>query len=642
MPSDRELGMHRRISRRQFCQGTAVALGASLAPWAQASGFNGSPEMTGSYYPPGKMGLRGAHVGSFETAHALVHQGRRWDSGTDTGEGQFDLVVVGAGISGLAAAWFYRQQKPHARILVLDNHDDFGGHAKRNEFTHQGKTYIGYGGSQSIDTPSSYSPEALGLLKSLGIGLDRFHTAFHRKLYQDYDLRSGFWLDREHFGVDRLVRGNPLGWGRRGDETDEELQWFADKLANSKQDSETLFKLLTAKRDLFPDMSPAEKFQTLRSLSYEDYLRSNFGLSEYLLRIINPLPDGLWGVGTDGISARECLYLGLPGFSGLGLNPEQDDPYFDQHGKEPYIFHFPDGNAGIARLLVRSLLPGIAPGDSMEDIVRAPFDYAALDHSEHEVKIRLNATAVRIAHRGELTTADSVDVRYVKDGSAHDVNARQVIFAGYSAMIPHICPEFPSVQAEAFASQVKIPLLYANMLVRDWQPFAALGVDRIQFPGGLMNSVSLDFPVSLGGYEFAKTSADPMILHWDYFPTQPGQGLDARTQNKLGRQKMLALSFADYERAMRLQARNALADGGFDPARDIVAITVNRWPHGYAYEYNDLVDAPEFNRYNGPHVSARQPFGRVSIAGSDAEAFAYVNGAIDSAWRAVRERLAAG
>jgi spermidine dehydrogenase len=642
MLSDRELGMHRRISRRQFCQGTAVALGASLAPWAQASGFNGSPEMTASYYPPAKTGLRGAHAGSFETAHALVHQGRRWDSGTDTGEGQFDLVVVGAGISGLAAAWFYRQQKPHARILVLDNHDDFGGHAKRNEFTHQGKTYIGYGGSQSIDTPSSYSPEALGLLKSLGIELDRFYTAFHRKLYQDYDLRSGFWLDREHFGVDRLVRGNPLGWGRRGDETDEELQWFADKLAKNKQDSETLFKLLTAKRDLFPDKSPTEKFQYLRSLSYEDYLRSNFGLSEYLLRIINPLPDGLWGVGTDGISARECLYLGLPGFSGLGLNPEQDDPYFDQHGKEPYIFHFPDGNAGIARLLVRSLLPGIAPGDSMEDIVRAPFDYAALDHSEHEVKIRLNATAVRIAHRGELTTADSVDVRYVKDGSAHDVNARQVIFAGYSAMIPHVCPEFPSVQAEAFASQVKIPLLYANMLVRDWQPFAALGVDRIQFPGGLMNSVSLDFPVSLGGYEFAKTSAEPMILHWDYFPTQPGQGLDARTQNKLGRQKMLALSFADYERAMRLQARNALADGGFDPARDIVAITVNRWPHGYAYEYNDLVDAPEFNRYNGPHVAARQPFGRVSIAGSDAEAFAYVNGAIDSAWRAVRERLGAG
>lgn len=642
MPSDRKLGMHRRISRRQFCQGSAVALGASLAPWAQASGFNGSPEMTAGYYPPAMTGLRGAHVGSFETAHALVHQGRRWDRGTDTGEGQFDLVVVGAGISGLAAAWFYRQQKPHARILVLDNHDDFGGHAKRNEFTHQGKTYIGYGGSQSIDTPSSYSPEALGLLKSLGIELDRFHTAFHRKLYQDYDLRSGFWLDREHFGVDRLVRGNPLGWGRRGDETDEEVQRFADKLANSKHDSETLFKLLTAKRDLFPDMSPAGKFQYLRSLSYEDYLRSNFGLSEYLLRIINPLPDGLWGVGTDGISARECLYLGLPGFSGLGLNPEQDDPYFDQHGEEPYIFHFPDGNAGIARLLVRSLLPGIAPGDSMDDIVRAPFDYAALDHFEHKVKIRLNATAVRIAHRGELTTAGSVDLRYVKDGSAQDVNARQVIFAGYSAMIAHICPEFPSVQAEAFASLVKIPLLYANMLVRDWQPFAALGVNRIQFPGGLMNSVSLDFPVSLGGYEFAKTPADPMILHWDYFPTQPGQGLDARSQNKLGRQKMLALSFADYERAMRLQARNALANGGFDPARDIVAITVNRWPHGYAYEYNDLVDAPEFNRYKGPHVAARQPFGRVSIAGSDAEAFAYVNGAIDSAWRAVQERLAAG
>lgn len=634
--------MHRRISRRQFCQGTSVALGASLAPWVHASGFAGSPEISAAYYPPAMTGLRGAHAGSFETAHALVHQGRRWERGVDSGEGRFDLVVAGAGISGLAAAWFYRQERPDARILVLDNHDDFGGHAKRNEFTHQGKTYIGYGGSQSIDTPSSYSPEALGLLKSLGIELDRFYTAFNGKLYQDYDLHSSFWLDREHFGVDRLVRGNPLGWDRRGDETDEELQRFADKLANSKQDSEALFNLLTAKRDLYPDMSPAEKFQYLRSLSYEDYLRSNFGLSEYLLRIINPLPDGLWGVGTDGISARECLYLGLPGFSGLGLNPEQDDPYFDQHGKEPYIFHFPDGNAGIARLLTRSLLPDVAPGKNMEDIVKAPFDYTALDHPEHAVKIRLHATAVRIAHRGDLTTADSVDVRYVKDGIAHDVNARQVIFAGYSAMIPYVCPEFPAAQAEAFTSLVKIPLLYANMLVRNWQPFAALGVHRIQFPSGLMNGVALDFPVSLGGYEFAKTPADPMILHWDYFPTQPGQGLDARTQNKLGRQKMLALGFEDYERAMRSQARDVLADGGFDPARDIVAITVNRWPHGYAYEYNDLVDAPEFNRYKGPHITARQPFGRISIAGSDAEAFAYVNGAIDSAWRAVRERLAAG
>ncbi len=236
--------------------------------------------------------------------------------------------------------------------------------------------------------------------------------------------------------------------------------------------------------------------------------------------------------------------------------------------------------------------------------------------------------------------SDSVNVRYVKNGQAHDVVASEVIYAGYSAMLPYVCPDFPPAQAEAFSSLVKIPLLYANMLVRNWEAFAKLGVSGIRFPGGLMDSVSLDFPVSMGGYEFSRTPADPIILHWGYVPTDPGKGLDARAQNRLGRHTMLGLTFEDYERAMRQQASDALAAGGFNPAEDILAITVNRWPHGYAWEYNDLIDPPDFNRYKGPHISARQPFGRISIAGSDAEAFAYVNGAIDSAWRAVQERLA--
>ncbi len=133
-----------------------------------------------------------------------------------------------------------------------------------------------------------------------------------------------------------------------------------------------------------------------------------------------------------------------------------------------------------------------------------------------------------------------------------------------------------------------------------------------------------------------------MILHWTYVPTDPGKGLDARTQNKIGRQKMLSLSFEDYERAMRSQAADALAAGGFDPAADILAITVNRWPHGYAYEYNDLFDPPQYNRYQGPHVAARQSFGRISIAGAVDVSEGYVNGAIDAAWRAVLEQLEMG
>lgn len=638
MRSDKALGLGRPINRRQFCQGTAVALGASLAPWAQAGALAGSPEIQAGYYPPAKTGLRGTHRGAFETAHGLAREGRRWEQGIDSGEGRYDLVVVGAGISGLAAAWFYRQQKPDARILLLDNHDDFGGHAKRNEFTHSAKTLLGYGGSQSIDTPSSYSPEAIVLFKALGLEVDRFYQLFDREFYRQRGLQSAFWLDEKNFGVNRLVRGSPF-YRSGGQESPAELQRFATEITTNESDRAAFLQLLTTEQDYLPGKTPAEKVAYLRTLSYDDYLRRHPGTPEYIIRLINPMTASYWGVGTDALSAREGMFLGMPGFDGLGIDLARDDPHYGLEKNEPYIFHFPDGNAGVARLLVRQLVPSIAPGDDMLDIVQAPFTYTRLDQPDNPVNIRLNATVVQMQHRGGVAAASQVDVRYVKHGQAFDVAAGQVIFAGYSAMLPHICSEFPPAQAVAFDTQVKVPLLYANMLLRNWEAFAKLGVDSIRYPGGLMNAVSLDFPVSMGGYEFAHSPAEPMLLHWVYVPTVPHQGLDARTQNRLGRQKMLQLGFDDYERAMRQQAGDALSAGGFDPAGDILAITVNRWPHGYAYEYNDLYDPPQFNRHTGPHVTARQPFGRISIAGSDAEAYAYVNGAIDAAWRAVQERL---
>ena len=636
MASDKALGLDRPISRRQFCQGSAVAVGSSLLPWAQAAEFQGSPELISPYYPPALTGLRGAHVGSFETAHALAHDGKRWAMGTDTGEGEFDLVVAGGGISGLSAAWFYQKENPRARILVLDNNDDFGGQAKRNEFTIDGNTIIAYGGSQSIDTPSSFSPESMGLLKSLGIDLDVFYQAFDRDFYKSRGLQGAFWLDKKTFSVDRLVKGNPLYHG--GSEfSAQEKERFAEEITTQAEDRATLLQLLNGEEDYLAGQSPAEKVAYLRTLSYDDYLRKYIGASDYLIHLINPLTKSYWGIGTDGISAREALFLGLPGFAGLGIDLERDDPHYGLEKEDPYIFHFPDGNAGIARLLIRQLVPGIAAGNTMKDQVLAVYDYAALDQPANQVKIRLNATVVNIEHEGELSESKSVRVRYVKDGLANDVKARHVVYAAYSAMLPYVCPEFPKQQADDFAKLVKVPLLYANVLIRNWQSFAKLGIDRIRYPGGLFGGAVLDFPVSMGDYEFSKSPDDPIVVHMTYVPSDPGKGLDARTQNRLGRHTMLQLSFEDYERAIRSQLGDSLAAGGFDPARDIVAITVNRWPHGYAYEYNDLYDPPDWDRYNGPHLAARKPFGRVSIANSDAEAFAYINGAIDAAYRAVNE-----
>jgi len=529
--ADKYLGMHKAISRRQFCQGTAVAIGASLVPWAQAGdlggSFRGSPEISNGYYPPALEGLRGAHVGAFETAHGVVLEGKRWTSGIDTGEGEFDLVIVGAGISGLSAAWFYLQQNPAARILILDNHDDFGGHAKRNEYTlENGHTMIGYGGSQSIDGPSSYSPEAKALLRDIGIDVQKFYQAYDRELYRNLDLQTAWWLDRQNFGVDRLVKDIPLGWTASGEEAPEQLRAFAEQVSSKPEDVETWLRILTTQEDFLAGRTPAEKVAFLRTLSYTDYLQQYLQASGSILSLFYPLSSGLWGCGFDALSAREAMSLGYPGFAGLGVDLERDDPYQKPGRDEPYIFHFPDGNAGIARLLVRHLIPGVAPGCSMEDIVTAKFDYAALDRPDQPVNIRLNATVVLMQHLGsngnDLSSARSVAVRYVKAGVSHDVRAREVIFAGYSALLPHICPEFPAAQTQAFASQVKIPLLYANMLVRNWQPFVDLGVSGVRFPGGLMDSVVLDFPVSLGDYQFNRSPDQPAILHWTYVPILPG------------------------------------------------------------------------------------------------------------------------
>ena len=177
--TDRELGMKRPITRRDFLNGVSVAVGGTLltSPLARAMGL---AQEAGAPYPPSLTGMRGSHDGSWEAAHAL-RDGESFDDAVDTGE-RYDLVVVGGGISGLAAAYFYREAAGmDARILVLDNHDDFGGHAKRNEFTHEGRTFIGYGGTQSIDTPSAYSAEAIGLLRKLDIDTQKFYQAFDRE-----------------------------------------------------------------------------------------------------------------------------------------------------------------------------------------------------------------------------------------------------------------------------------------------------------------------------------------------------------------------------------------------------------------------------------------------------------------------------
>ena len=209
MSDRKDLGMHRRISRRDFLNGVALTIGGTLLPRA-ALAFEQSayaPEKAAGYYPPALTGMRGNHDGTFTYAHRL-RDGESWsDSGKPDSTGEsYDLVIVGAGISGLAAAYFYRKiAGKTARILILDNHDDFGGHAKRNEFRVGNRTLIAHGGTMSIEHPSEYSKEAMGLLVELGIDVQRFYRAYDRTLYSH--LGTAMFYDRATFGQDRIVAG---------------------------------------------------------------------------------------------------------------------------------------------------------------------------------------------------------------------------------------------------------------------------------------------------------------------------------------------------------------------------------------------------------------------------------------------------
>jgi spermidine dehydrogenase len=609
------------ISRRDFLNGVALTIAAGLTPAAQIAA---QPLR----YPPALTGLRGQHPGSFETAHEL-RAGKTLSFDALPIEERYDLVVVGGGISGLAAAYFYRRSAgPDARILVLDNHDDFGGHAKRNEFRLDGRLVIGYGGSESIQSPKTlYSDAAKGLLRDLGVEVTRFETAFERRLYPSRGLSRGVFFAREAFGRDVLAVGDALTGADDPARRAPNAKPLADFVAGfpiSATSKAQLLALQDASRDPLAGTPVDEKLRILARTSYRDYLVKICGCSEEVANCFQGRTLGFFGLGCDAVPAADVRDFGYPGFRGLGL-PANDSPEW----QEPYIYHFPDGNASLARLLVRALVPAAAPGNSMDDIVLAPFDYGKLDGDGHNVRIRLDSTCVDVRNAG-----DKVLLGYVRAGVPHRVEARHAVLACFNAVIPYIMPELSKPQREALAQNVKTPLVYTNVLVRNWHPWVALRVSDISAPMSFHSHVKLDFPVSLGGYRHARDPGEPICLHLVHVPGAPNQGLDARAQFRIGRDKLLQMTFADFEAKIRDELDRMLGAGGFASARDIAAITVNRWPHGYAYTANSLFDGDD---YQDIVKRARQKAGRVTIANSDAGWDAYAHVAIDQAERAVRE-----
>jgi len=648
------------ITRRDFINGVSYGLAASAAP----IDFLKANDIDPYKYPPALTGIRGNHPGSFDHAHRLALAGGKFfDEVIDLGETN-DLIVVGAGISGLSASYFYQERtSSKQKILILDNHDDFGGHAKRNEFQVNGREMLTYGGSQSIESPGSYEDVSKKLMVDLGIDVQKFYDAYDFDYFKSRGLSSSFYFNEKTYGQNKIVHNVPnyrYDINHKENIKPENIKKVVKEMPISDQAKKEFTRLFLDRTDFFPDMTLEEKFYYLENISYEEYLKKHHKVDEEVIGLFHTMLWSLWGVGTESIPAFGAFSDGLPGFSGLGFTDEDDssepenqmydisaydeniEGYMSKNeiSDEPYIFHFPDGNATIARLLVRKLIPNAISGNTMEDIVTAKADYSQLDLPEQEINIRLDSTVISAKN-----VSGGVEVIYINQGKLYKVSGKKCILACYNGIIPDLCPELPKKQKEALKYNVKVPLVWVQVAMKNWHMFAKKGIARALCPNSFFNNMYIDFPVSIGDYQYPQSFDDPVVFLMNHVPTRPYEGLTNREQHRKGRYDILKLSFQDYEDKVISQL-TAMFGSDFKE-EDLAGITVNRWAHGYAYEYNSLFDSAFFNgsmpdslnneRY--PHVIGRKPIGNISIANSDSGGSAYVDAAIVQADRAVNELI---
>ena len=631
------LGLGASIERRDMLGGMLAGAALAISGCGQSSGQSSrsvaEPQDEPGYYPPQRTGLRGSHPGSFENAHALRDGALKPEHAETTGE-SYDLVVVGGGISGLSAAYFMHAANPDARILVLDNHDDFGGHAKRNEFVVDGHTLLINGGTMLIDSPRPYGPVPAGLLRDLGINPKALASKYPWKPFDD--LGSAVFFDKATFGADKLVK--LPGMKERNRAT------LAAALAQSPlppKAQQDIVRVEFDSVDYLPGLSEIEKRRRLSKMSYRDFLAKVIKVDPAAADFYQTRTHGEWGIGIDGEPALDCWGIGLPGFDGLGLDRSKTDymgntaaGYSSTGGSDS--FHFPDGNATIARAIVRKLVPAVAPAGDIESLVSAKFDYSQLDKPGQPVRIRLNSVVVHATS----DPSKPVEIAYMSGGKLLSVTGKGAVMAGYNMMIPYIVPDLPDAQKEALHQLVKVPLVYTAVAVRNWQPFRKLGLQRITCPGSYFSSVSLSAGEKIGSYAGSQSPDQPALIFLVRTPCSPGAPTE-RDQHRAGRMELLQTPFETFETNIRSQLNQILGPGGFDAKRDIAAIAVNRWPHGYAYEYNPLYDPWNVPAEDRPHMIGRKRFGRIAIANSDSGAAAYTDCAIEQGHRAVSELIAA-
>jgi spermidine dehydrogenase len=623
---DKALGMESGITRRDFLNGTLLGSGALLLNSASPVRLLAATAATRSDDDWTGYGGVGDYANSNGNTAAVLEAGHQIRDGVfenlpadviDTGE-SYDCAIVGGGISGLAAALIFQRKAGDGKTcLVLDNHPIFGGEAKRNEFLVDGHRLIGHQGSALFWPPYPHSFMAR-FYESIGLKTQRLEYQKWAGPAPEIALERTPYIGSAPYG---LYFGAKFGQAQGVWVTDP----WGKKLEGAPISAKVREELLRHQSPDAPPQKPQYRgdaiSRRLDTMTLEDHLMESYGISRETVRtFLSPDEGGGYGLGPDALSG----YTGYA-FDELGPIPEDGTQMF------------PDGNSGIARLIVKTLIPeSIAGSAAIEDVCRNSVNFAALDRAGAAARIRLDSTAVWVKHDGDPAKSESVTIAYTRGGKTYRVKARSVVMAGGSWTTKHIVRELPADRKEAYSQFYRSPCMVANVAVRNWRFLYKMGISGCQWFEGLGSFMQVH-KLALCGTDSPTIGPDsPVVLTIKVLYTNPGK--TAEQQGHMGRAEMVSTSFREYERQIRRQLTDMFAQSGFDAGRDIAGIILNRWGHAYASPAPGFYFGKDGKPAPGDVLRAA-PFARIAFANTDLSGTPDHKSSILEADRAVEQLL---
>lgn len=594
-PERRRLGLDAHITRRDFVNGMLVGAGAAVLSASSSTLAGTSADAEDTFTGYGGVGDYARANGNTWPVVQAAHRLRdgQYDSAAFAKAkpaGEFDLVVVGGGIAGLSAAYYFiKAAGVRRRVLVLENHAMLGGEARQNEFMVEGERLLGPQGSNDFVVPQP----------GVGSLLDNFFTEFalpREYAWQSWDakLRPLRFARDNYSNMDGFQESQvdigyffgAAGWHRN---------IWVNALAETPFSAAARHDLLKWRANHGP-VSEAES-RHLDTITYKDYLEKVCAYDPAVTRMVEPIVGLLSGVSTDAACAR----LGRQ----LVEAPDQ-----------PMAVSFPGGNSPFPRALLRGLLPDSLPGKDFSSLMYAPVNFDALERDGQPVRVRLNATALRVEHASGKRGSNALAITYERGGSLFSVAARAVVMASGGWINKHTLVDMPPDLRAAYEQFSYAPALIVNVALRQWKFLYDLGITACRWfdvDDGIGYCCNIRQNMVTAGYSPVLHPDRPAVL--SFYMGLPIPGLPAAVQGATSRARFLATPYTDFELRIRRQMLALFAGHGFDPERDIVAIVLNRWGHAR------LIEPPGFHYGVGgrpsPLERVREGYGRVTIGHSE-------------------------